>query len=518
VPRRDFGRASALLLFFTVAACADNALYLKSGVLQTRPAGAQTAGPGHFIVQFSALPSAATRAALARRGVRVLGYIPDFGLMVSSDRVPDLSGLGVTWTGALAPGQKLSPNLVGGPRDAFLVEMQPDVPAAAAEELLRSRGFLILNPPGMLPGDYVVFGSYRAVLELAASDEVAYVLPPSPELLLGQPVKACGGAISEAGAIGLYVRPGSGWPKDATGSATLSYTFEALTPKLDSNAQQSEIVRALNLWASYTNVNFVAGVNPGGNASVDIRFASGDHGDSYPFQPGSSVIAHAYYPIPLNPEPAAGDLHLNADANWNIGADTDVFSVALHEAGHALGLAHSDNPDSVMYPYYHKVTGLSPDDIAGIQAIYGVRASGGRPPLMPQPMPTPAPIPTPTPAPAPVPAPAPEPNPAPSPTPAPGAPSPGQPDTTPPSLSITSPGSSIVEAYADSITASGIASDNLGVTSVTWSTSNGNSGTATGTTTWSAVIPLLEGANMVTITAYDAAGNLAWRAFTVMRN
>jgi hypothetical protein len=77
---------------------------------------------------------------------------------------------------------------------------------------------------------------------------------------------------------------------------------------------------------------------------------------------------------------------------------------------------------------------------------------------------------------------------------------------------------SIVDTYSDSITISGTASDNVGVTSVVWSTSNGGSGTATGTTTWSAVIPLLEGTNMVTITASDAAGNTAWRAITVVQN
>jgi len=60
--------------------------------------------------------------------------------------------------------------------------------------------------------------------------------------------------------------------------------------------------------------------------------------------------------------------------------------------------------------------------------------------------------------------------------------------------------------------------DNVGVVAVRWSTSNGESGTATGTTSWSAAVPLLVGDNVVTVRAYDAAGNFGWRAITVVRH
>jgi hypothetical protein len=52
---------------------------------------------------------------------------------------------------------------------------------------------------------------------------------------------------------------------------------------------------------------------------------------------------------------------------------------------------------------------------------------------------------------------------------------------------------------------------------VKWTTSNGYSGTAAGTGTWSASVPLLVGTNVVTIRAFDAAGNSSWRAITVVR-
>jgi hypothetical protein len=90
-------------------------------------------------------------------------------------------------------------------------------------------------------------------------------------------------------------------------------------------------------------------------------------------------------------------------------------------------------------------------------------------------------------------------------------------DTTPPSLSIVSPGSTIVATSSATIAVSGTASDNVGVAAVKWSSSTGYSGTASGTRNWSAGVPLLVGSNVVTIRAFDAAGNSSWRAITVVR-
>lgn len=55
----------------------------------------------------------------------------------------------------------------------------------------------------------------------------------------------------------------------------------------------------------------------------------------------------------------------------------------------------------------------------------------------------------------------------------------------------------------------GVASDDVGVTSVTWSNAaTGVSGTASGSTSWSITgISLIRGSNTITVTAHDAAGN-----------
>src|SRR5207248_103463 len=57
-------------------------------------------------------------------------------------------------------------------------------------------------------------------------------------------------------------------------------------------------------------------------------------------------------------------------------------------------------------------------------------------------------------------------------------------DTTPPTVTISSPGTATVSTSASSIIVSGAASDNVGVTSVFWSTNTGGAGTASGLSNW----------------------------------
>jgi uncharacterized protein (DUF2141 family) len=62
----------------------------------------------------------------------------------------------------------------------------------------------------------------------------------------------------------------------------------------------------------------------------------------------------------------------------------------------------------------------------------------------------------------------------------------------------------------------GTASDNIGVTRVTWVNSLGGNGTASGTTAWTASeIALQPGTNVLTVTAQDAAGNTATATLAV---
>jgi hypothetical protein len=384
---------------------------------------------------------------------------------------------------------KLSPQLAQAAAPGYLVEFYPDVDMGLARALVVQHGFKVVQNRGLLPGHLVALGAAARLEELAEHDEVSYILPAPADMAAGADVAACGGAETDAGVVGDYATIGNGWAPDATGAVALQYFIESQPVNLDEAAAQAQVVKAFGQWAKYVNVTFTEGGSADSSRTIAILTASYAHGDGYPFDGQGGVLAHTFYPSPPDTEPSAGDMHFDASETWGIGVNTDLFSVALHEAGHALGMAHSSDPNAVMYPYYHVVTGLNTDDIAGVETLYGPA------PATPPSAPTPAPMPTPTPAKP-----------------------PGGGDTTPPALKVASPGSTMVSTAAAAIAVSGTASDNVGVTAVTWSTSTGASGNASGTASWSLLAPLLVGTNVVTVRAYDAAGNSAWRTITVVRN
>src|SRR5262249_61379096 len=59
---------------------------------------------------------------------------------------------------------------------------------------------------------------------------------------------------------------------------------------------------------------------------------------------------------------------------WNVGSTYDLYTVAMHEFGHSLGLGHSVS-GTVMYASYQGVkAGLAADDVTKIDAVYGARS------------------------------------------------------------------------------------------------------------------------------------------------
>jgi hypothetical protein len=542
-----------------------------------------------LLIQFQQPPSPETLADLAQRGVRVLADVPENGLLISLDRRVPLADLGVLYAAPIRSSDKISPLITQNDPAAssgyYLVEFHPDVDLNRARGLLLNLGVAIQENPDLGSHQLMIHPTVRApraIARLTALDEVAYIFPASDELANGIPVRACEGALTTNGpsmqSVPTY---GEGWDGPGLGSATLSYVFTQMTAQLDPASAQSEIRRAMAEWTKVVKITWQQSTNSTGTHTVNILWATGDHGDGFPFDGPGGVLAHTFYPAPPYPEPLAGDMHFDDDENWHIGTNVDLFSAALHELGHALGLGHSDNPNDVMYPYYRVVSTLAAGDEAAALTLYAAQDVTG--PANPTGPTNPTNPPNPT---APLmltvttmssttlasvtsmsgsasggsgtiavswstgaasgtatgPA---------SAWTIPSVPlavgantititatagatqfsrsyavtrlatMPSTPtntaDTTPPALAITSPGATTVSTTLASMLISGTASDSGGVQRITWANNFGGSGTATGTTAWNVIVPLLTGSNAITIRAFDAAGNSAWRSLVVVR-
>jgi hypothetical protein len=136
----------------------------------------------HWILQFKAIPSAGVRRELTRRGVQVLEDVADSALIVSLRQSPDLAGLNIVWTGQLTAADRVAPGLETAA--AFLVAFHSDVPKGDAEQLLE--GFQILGARGLGSKHFLVAADRGRLPQLAAYDEVSYILP-GDSLMAGGP-------------------------------------------------------------------------------------------------------------------------------------------------------------------------------------------------------------------------------------------------------------------------------------------------------------------------------------------
>jgi hypothetical protein len=153
--------------------------------------------------------------------------------------------------------------------------------------------------------------------------------------------------------------------------------------KLEGDTEHDLIRQAFALWAEQTPLNFTEAASESA-ANIVIAWAVGNHGDGDPFDGPGDVLAHASLPNPY--EERQVFLHFDDDERW-VNSNTqnvDLLTVAAHEIGHTLGLAHSSDPNSLMFPSYDGPRRfLGDDDIAGVQDLYGVGSNPQPAPSVP---------------------------------------------------------------------------------------------------------------------------------------
>ncbi|OCT96146.1 collagenase 3 [Xenopus laevis] len=155
------------------------------------------------------------------------------------------------------------------------------------------------------------------------------------------------------------------WPRN-----NLTYRIVNYTPDLSTSEVDRAIKKALKVWSDVTPLNFTRLRT--GTADIMVSFGKKEHGDYYPFDGPDGLLAHAFPPG----EKLGGDTHFDDDEMFSTdNKGYNLFVVAAHEFGHALGLDHSRDPGSLMFPVYtYTETSrfvLPDDDVQGIQVLYG---------------------------------------------------------------------------------------------------------------------------------------------------
>ncbi len=190
-----------------------------------------------------------------------------------------------------------------------------------------------------------------------------------------------------------------GWDGPGLNSFKLVWTVAQGTADLTN--EMDIIQAAIQEWTRYVELHIHEySYGPGAPDALDFYF-SNTRPDGTAWNP--NTLAVGFYPDDVNPNPLAGDIYFNDLWTWtgNMTADgtcssalntCDLYFVALHEIGHALGLLHPVGDvmnaafNSVMSPFFNPVDGngattpanpgfgnfavLQADDIAGIRAIY----------------------------------------------------------------------------------------------------------------------------------------------------
>ena len=143
-------------------------------------------------------------------------------------------------------------------------------------------------------------------------------------------------------------------------------------------AGEQVILRAFQTWAAQSNIN-VGVVADGGQPLGTTGAVQGDarFGDirisATSLAPDSAANS---LPFSWSGTTLSGDVIFNSNLTYGVGNSSsfyDIYSLAIHEAGHVYGFGDITTPgsNSVMNQAYSYRTGLGASDVTAIQGLYG---------------------------------------------------------------------------------------------------------------------------------------------------
>ncbi|MFD8320425.1 matrixin family metalloprotease [Kitasatospora purpeofusca] len=153
--------------------------------------------------------------------------------------------------------------------------------------------------------------------------------------------------------IQTFGSPGGRWERRA-----LSFSVNPAGANLSPSVVTSTVAKAFSVWQGSLGGLFTfSPVGAGGDVHGSFGLADLDPD----FGTIGGVLASGAYP----PD---GSLNFDRSEPWTA---VSLLNAAVHEIGHILGLAHSNNPASVMYPAIRKTAVVDAESIDAVRSLYG---------------------------------------------------------------------------------------------------------------------------------------------------